>query len=153
MTISTEQIKALRAATGARILDCQKALIEADGDLAKAKQIVEAKGLARAEKTEDRETKAGYIAAYVHTTGNVAALLELLCETDFVGQNEEFRQLAKDLAMQVVAMQPANVEELLQQDFIKDPEKTVDLVIKALSGKIGEKMTVSRFVRYQTGQE
>jgi len=55
--------------------------------------------------------------------------------------------------MQVVAMQPANVEELLQQDFIKDPEKTVDLVIKALSGKIGEKMTVSRFVRYQTGQE
>jgi len=87
MTISTEQIKALRAATGARILDCQKALIEAGGDLAKAKQIVEAKGLARAEKTEDRETKAGYIAAYVHTTGNVAALLELLCETDFVGQN------------------------------------------------------------------
>lgn len=152
MAISMELIKELRRSTGARILDCQKALTEADGDLEKAKQIVEDKGLARAEKTQDRETKEGYIAAYVHNTGNIAALVELVCETDFVAKNEEFRQLAKDLAMQVVAMQPTDLSELLAQDFVKDPEKTVDLAIKTLSGKIGEKMSVTRFIRYQLGE-
>jgi len=143
-----DQIKKLRELTGARILDCQKALQEAAGDLDKAIAIVEAKGLARAEKSQDRETKVGYIATYTHNTGMVAAMVELLCETDFVAQGEEFRQLARDIAMQVAAMGAESVEDLLQQDFIKDPEKTVELVIKALSGKIGEKMILSRFERF-----
>lgn len=151
MAISMDLIKSLREATGARILDCQKALQEAEGDLEKAKAIVEAKGLARAEKTQDRETKAGYIAAYIHNTGTVGALVEVVCETDFVSQNEEFRQMVKDIAMQVVAMKPASVEELLEQDFIKDPEKTIALLLKSLSGKIGEKMEISRFERYEIG--
>jgi elongation factor Ts len=152
MAISMDLIKQLRESTGARILDCQKALQEADGDLEKAKAIVEAKGLARVEKTQDRETKAGFIAAYVHNTGAIAAMVEVLCETDFVAQNEEFRQLAKDIAMQIIAMNPENLEELLAQDFVKDPEKTVDTMVKALSGKIGEKMEIRRFVRYQIGE-
>lgn len=143
-----DQIKKLREITGARILDCQKALQEADGDLDKAVAIVEAKGLARAEKNQDRETKVGYIATYTHNTGMVAAMVEMLCETDYVAKNEDFRQMTRDIAMQVTAMGAESVEDLLQQDFIKDPEKTVELIIKALSGKIGEKMTLSRFERF-----
>lgn len=148
MAISMDLIKKLREATGARILDCQKALQEAEGDFDKAVSLVEARGLARAEKSQDRETKVGYIATYTHNTGMVATMVELLCETDFVAANDEFRQLARDIAMQVAAMGAENVEELLQQDFIKDPEKTVELVIKSLSGKIGEKMTLGRFQRF-----
>ena len=143
-----DQIKKLREITGARILDCQKALQEADGDLDKAVAVVEAKGLARAETNQDRETKVGYIATYTHNTGMVAAMVEMLCETDYVAKNEDFRQMTRDIAMQVTAMGAESVEDLLQQDFIKDPEKTVELIIKALSGKIGEKMTLSRFERF-----
>ena len=146
-----DQIKKLREITGARILDCQKALQEADGDLDKAVAIVEAKGLARAEKNQDRETKVGYVATYTHNTGMVGAMVEMLCETDFVAQNEEFRQMTRDIAMQVAAMGAENIEDLLQQDFIKDPEKTIDLLIKSLSGKIGEKMTLNRFERFAIG--
>ena len=143
-----DQIKKLRELTGARILDCQKAMQEAGGDLDKAIAAVEAKGLARAEKSQSRETKVGYIATYTHNTGMVAAMVEMLCETDFVAANEEFRQMTRDIAMQVAAMGAESVEDLLQQDSIKDSEKTIELVIKSLSGKIGEKMTLSRFERY-----
>ena len=143
-----DQIKKLREITGARILDCQKALQEADGDLDKAISAVEAKGLARAEKSQSRETKVGYIATYTHSTGMIAAMVEMLCETDFVAANKEFRQMVLDIAMQVAAMGAENVEDLLKQDSIKDSEKTIELVIKSLSGKIGEKMTLSRFERY-----
>ncbi|HPS40490.1 MAG TPA: elongation factor Ts [Candidatus Woesebacteria bacterium] len=146
-----EQIKQLRKLTGARVLDCQKALQEANGDLKKAKVLVEAKGLSRAEKNQERETKFGYIATYTHNTGMVAAMVEMLCETDFVAQNAEFRQMTYEIAMQVAAMGAKNAQELLQQDFIKDPEKTVELVIKSLSGKIGEKITLGRFERFVIG--
>ena len=135
MAISMDLIKQLRSETGARILDCKKALEKADGDLVAAKKHVEEKGLARAEKTADRETKMGYIAAYTHSNGMIASMVEILCETDFVAQNDEFRQLAKDLAMQVVAMNPADNAELLAQDFVKNPDKTVEMTIKTLSGK------------------
>jgi len=151
MTISMDQIRKLREVTSARVLDCQKALQEADGDLDKAVSIVEAKGLSRAEKSQTRETKYGYVATYTHNTGMIAAMVEILCETDFVAENKEFRQMARDIAMQLAAMGAASAEELLQQDFIKDPEKTVDLVIKSLSGKIGEKMTLGRFERFAIG--
>ena len=151
MAISMDLVKQLRVETGARILDCKKALEKADGDLALAKKHVEEKGLARAEKKADRETGVGYIASYTHITGSIAAMVELLCETDYVAANDEFRQLAKDLAMQVVAMSPADKEELLAQDFIKG-DATVEMTVKALSGKIGEKMTLSRFERFAVGQ-
>jgi len=151
MPITAQDIKKLREMTGARIMDCKKALEEANGDFKKAVELVEAKGLARAEKNTDRETKAGFISHYVHNTGMTAALVELVCETDFVAKNQEFRDLARDIAMQVVAMNPASVEELLDQEFVKDPSKTIGLMVKALSGKIGEKMVVNRFVRYELG--
>lgn len=151
MVITTEDVKKLREATGARIMDCKKALEEAKGDFAKAVTLVEAKGLARAEKNADRETKAGFIANYVHMTGMTAALVEVVCETDFVAKNQEFRDLAREIAMQVTAMNPASVDELLEQEFIKDPSKTIGEMLKSLSGKIGEKMVINRFVRYELG--
>lgn len=151
MPITAQDIKKLREVTGARIMDCKKALEEANGDFKKAEALVEAKGLARAEKNEDRETKAGFIAHYVHMTGMTAALVEVVCETDFVAKNQDFRDLARDIAMHVTAMNPASVEELLEQEFIKDGSKTIGGMLKALSGKIGEKMVISRFVRYELG--
>ena len=152
MAISTELVKQLRQETGARIMDCKKAFEEAKGDLKLAKKYVQEKGLARAEKSGDRETAVGYIASYTHATGQIASLLELQCETDFVAQNEEFRQLAKDLAMQVVAMNPEDNATLLAQDFIRDNGQSVEMTIKALSGKIGEKFVLSRFVRFMIGE-
>ena len=83
----------------------------------KAEEIVKAKGMARAEKKSDRETKEGYIASYVHANNRVAALVEIMCETDFVARNPEFQAMAKEVAMQVTAMNPTNVEELLQQEY------------------------------------
>jgi elongation factor Ts len=151
--ISASDVKKLRDLTGARVLDCKNALEEAKGDFKKAETIVAKKGLARAEKNQDRETAAGMIAQYVHTNGKVAALIELRCDTDFVAQNVEFKQLGKDIAMQIVAMNPEDVEELLSQEFIKDASTTIEQLVKALSGKIGEKMVISRFTRFELGQE
>jgi elongation factor Ts len=152
MAISMDEIKKLREETGARIMDCKKALEESEGDYKKALKIVEEKGLARAEKTADRETKAGYVASYVHNNGQVASLVEIVCETDFVAQNEEFRVMANDIAMHITAMNPENVEELLEQEFIRDASITIAMMLKSLSGKIGEKMVVSRFTRYAIGE-
>ncbi len=152
MSYTAADVKKLREETGAGMMDCKKALDEAGGNYDQATEIVRARGLARAEKTADRETKEGYIATYVHSTGKTAALVEILCETDFVGRNEEFRTLAKDIAMQVVAMSPADVTELLAQDFIKDPAQTIEQMVKALSGKIGERFVINRFVRYAVGE-
>lgn len=145
-------VKKLRELTGAGMMDCKKALDAADGDMKKAEAIVKEKGLANAEKKADRETKEGFIASYVHTTGKTAALVELLCETDFVGRNEEFRALAREIAMQAAAMNPATVEELLTQPYMKDGSVTIETLIKQLSGKIGEKLVLSRFVRYEVGE-
>lgn len=151
MSYSLDDVKKLREITGARVMDCKKALEQANGDLDKAAQLVAEKGLERAEDKSDRETKAGFIGNYVHTTGTVAVLVELQCETDFVAQNDEFRSLCREIAMQVAAMKPANIAELLEQEFIRDASQTIDRRIKLLSGKIGEKMTVARFVRYELG--
>ena len=129
------------------MLDCKKALEAAEGDWDKALAWLKEKGLANAEKKADRETNEGYIASYVHSTGKIGALVELRCETDFVARNEEFRQLAGEIAMQVAAMEPKDERELLEQELIKQPEVTVEQAIKTLSGKIGENMTLGKFVR------
>lgn len=152
MNFSASDVKALREETGAGMMDCKKALEESHGDMDKAREWVRQRGLARAEKTADRETKEGYISTYVHATGKMAAMVEILCETDFVARNTEFQEMARNVAMQVASMAPANVEELLAQEFIKDPSKTIEEIVKGLSGKIGERFVVNRFVRYQVGE-
>lgn len=149
---TAQDVKNLREETGAGMMDCKKALDEANGDFAQAKEIVRQRGLAKAEKKTDRETNIGYIASYVHTNHQVGCMVELLCETDFVARNDEFQALAKDIAMQITSMAPESVEELLQQDSIKNPSETIEEMLKSLSGKIGEKFVVNRFVRYQVGE-
>ncbi len=146
-------IKTLREETGAGMMDCKKALDESNGDMDKAREWVRQRGLAKAEKTADRETKEGYIASYVHGNNKMAAMVEILCETDYVARNPEFQEMAKSVAMQVVSMNPISVEELMGQDFIKDPSMTIEQLVKGLSGKIGERFVVSRFVRYEVGGE
>lgn len=145
-------IKALREETGAGMMDCKKALEESQGDMEKAREWVRQRGLAKAEKKADRETNEGYISSYVHGTGKVAALVEILCETDFVARNPEFQEMARNVAMQVASMNPTSVEELLAQDYIRG-EGTIDELVKGLSGKIGEKFVVNRFVRYEVGED
>ncbi|PIR61653.1 MAG: translation elongation factor Ts [Candidatus Pacebacteria bacterium CG10_big_fil_rev_8_21_14_0_10_44_11] len=152
MSYTATDIKNLREKTGAGIMDCKKALEEAGGDLKKAEKIVKAKGMQRAEKKEDRETKEGYIGLYVHANGKIGAMVELLCETDFVGRNDEFRTLAKEIAMHVSATGPANVEALLAEEYIRDASLTIDQLVKQLSGKIGEKIMINRFIRFQVGE-
>jgi elongation factor Ts len=152
MSFSAADIKNLREKTGAGVMDCRNALTEANGDMKKAEEIVKARGLARAEKKADRETKEGYIANYIHATGKMAAMVEVLCETDFVARNPEFQNMAKEVAMQVTAMKPASVDELLTQEYLRDPSLTIDQLVKQLSGKIGEKFVVNRFVRYEIGE-
>lgn len=151
MAYTAQDVKQLRELTGAGMMDCKKALDQADGDFDKAVEIVKAQGLAKAEKKQDRETKEGYIASYVHNNNKVAAMVEIMCETDFVARNEEFQAMARNIALHIVSMNPATVEELLEQEYIKDPTITIGEIIKQLSGKIGEKFVLNRFVRYEVG--
>ena len=107
--ISTEKLKELRARTGAGIVDCRNALQQAGGDLEKAAEILRAKGLALAEKKAARTAGEGLIEAYIHTGGKLGAMVEVNCETDFVARTDEFRRLARDLAMQIAASAPRYV--------------------------------------------
>lgn len=153
MSYSAADVKKLREESGAGVMDCKKALEEANGNYKKAMEIVKAKGMERAEKKQDRVTQEGYIAQYVHGDGKTAALVELRCETDFVARNDELRDIGRDVAMQVVSMNPATLEELLEQEFIKDGSVTIADYVKALSGKVGEKIVVHRFARFQVGDD
>lgn len=146
-----EEIKALREKTGAGVMDAKRALEEAGGDMQKAEAIIAEKGLAKAAKKADREAKAGLVYAYVHQ-GRVGVLLEVSCETDFVARNAEFEALCKELSLQIASMNPKSVEELLEQDYIRDSSRKTGDLVKQLIGKIGENMQVRRFVRYELGE-
>ena len=106
MAFNVEDIKALRAQTGAGIMDCKRALQEADGDLERARELLAERGVASAAKKASRETNEGLVESYVHSGGKIAALVEVNCETDFVARTPDFKGLAHDIAMQVVAMSP-----------------------------------------------
>jgi len=153
MAITMEQIKKLREETNAGVMDAKKALEESKGDMKKAKAWIEAKGLARAEKkSAERDAANGVVYSYVHHNYLSGALVELACETDFVARTDEFLVLAKDLAMQITANNPENVKGFLAEEFIKDPSRKIEEVIKGVSGKLGEKVELKRFVRYAVGQ-
>lgn len=138
----------LREETGAGIMDCKRALAEAAGDFEKARALIMAKGIAKAEKKADRQTGAGLLEAYIHNN-RVGVLLELRCETDFVAHSEPVKELAKNLAMQIAAMAPESVEDLLKQPYIKDQDITVDILIKNTFVKVGENLKVAKFARYE----
>ncbi len=159
--ITTELIKELRDKTGVSVMQCKKALEEAEGDLEKATAVLLERSAKEAEKKSDRALGAGYISSYVHSTGTVGAMVELLCETDFVAKNEDFKVLARDIAMHVSATNPKSVkaeesslesEVLLDQSFIKNPELTIKNLLQSAVQKFGENIEISRFVRFSVSE-
>ncbi len=196
MEITVEMVKSLRDVTGAGMMECKKALQEANGDIEKAKQILRAHGAAVAEKRAGREAKQGVVESYIHTGGRIGAMVEVNCETDFVARTDEFKQLARDIAMQVAAMTPlvitreevpaALVERelnvyleqargegkpeevvekiaqgrlekyyqevvLLEQAFIKEPQRMIKELITDMTAKTGENVSIRRFQRFELG--
>lgn len=192
----TDAIKKLRFKTSAGMMECKEALHEAGGCLEKAVEVLRKKGIAKAAKKAERIAGQGIIESYIHMGNRIGVLVEVNCETDFVARNEDFRQLTKDIAMQIAAAnpmyvsrdeiteetinkekeifagqvkdKPENVTEkivegklekyfsevcLMEQPFIKDPDLRIkDLVTQAIA-KIGENITVKRFVRFEVGEQ
>jgi len=144
-----ELVKKIREETGLGIMEIKVALEEAVGDEKKAKEILKAKGFAKAEKRAERETHQGRVATYTHSTGKIGVMVELLCETDFVAKNEDFLNVAKDLCLQVAAMNPKDAKELLKQEYIKDPSLKIRDLVTALNAKFGENIKVGRVERFE----
>ena len=197
-TISATAVKELREMSGAGMMDCKKALTEASGDLEKAIDILRKTGIAKARKKSGRSAKEGIILPYIHPGAKLGVLLEINCETDFVANTDDFKNLSKDIAMHIAASAPISVtrEEipqrtierekeiyvdqarqsgkpediiekmtegrlnkfyqdnvLLEQAFVKDPDKTVSDLITETVAKLGENILVSRFSRFQLGEK
>lgn len=123
------------------------------GDVKKAEEILKEQGFKKAAKRNDRATNAGVIEAYVHHSGKVASLVELFSETDFVARNELFTQLAHNLALQVASMEVKDGKELMKQEFIKDPGKKIEDLVKEVIAKTGENIQVGRVVRMVLGED
>ena len=195
--VTATLIKDLRERTGAGMADCKKALVEVDGDVDKAIDYLRAKGLAKAAKKAGREATEGAVVSYIHGGGRIGVLVEINCETDFVGKNDDFQGFARDVAIQIAAMNPMFVSKdevpadviekeravlvakakesgkpepvaqkmvegqiakwmkeicLLDQGFVKDPDKTISVVLQELVAKIGENIKIRRFVRFELGE-
>jgi elongation factor Ts len=149
MAIDLTAIKKLRDATSASIADVRRALDEAKGDEKKALVWLKKRASEIAAKKADRETGEGLIEAYIHGGGKVGVLVEVLCETDFVAKTDEFKKMTKEIAMQIAAMNPTDVDSLLQQEYIRDSSQTIDQLVKGLIGKLGENITIKRFTRFE----
>lgn len=147
MAIDMELLKKLREETGAGVMDVRRAIEETNGDVEKARIWIREKAIKTAEKKADREAKEGFVGSYVHMTGKVAAMVALTCETDFVARTEDFKNLAREVAMQVASMNPENVEELLNQPYIRDAKKTIKDLVKETAGKVGENIVVREISR------
>jgi elongation factor Ts len=146
--ITAEMVQKLREETGAGVMDCRKALIEADGDTDRAKAIIAEKGLAKVEKRAGRDTGAGLAYSYVHAE-RIGVLLEVRAETDFVVRSEPFRVLVHELAMQIAAAAPTTVDELLNQPYIKDESKAVKDIVHEVIAKVGENVVIKQFYRIE----
>ena len=197
MAVSASDVKALREATGAGMMDCKKALTEADGNMEKATEILREKGLAAAAKKSGRIAAEGVVASYIHMGGRIGVLVEVNCETDFVAKTDQFQSFVRDIAMQIVASNPLylsseevpqdtidkekeilriqainegkpekivnNMVEgrikkyfkevcLLDQPFVKDPDKSIADYVKEQIAALGENITIRRFTRYEMGE-
>ena len=195
--ITAAMVKELREKTGAGMMDCKKALVETNGDMDAAVDFLREKGLSAAAKKAGRIAAEGLVEAYIHMGGRIGVLVEVNCETDFVAKTDEFKELAKDIAMHIAASQPQYVsreelpEEVLEherkiframaenegkpahiidkivdgriekfmqdvclvdQPFVKNPDQTVGELLNEKVAKIGEKISVRRFVRYERGE-
>lgn len=195
--ITAGMVKELREKTGAGMLDCKKALEEANGDLEKATEVLREKGLAAAKNKAGRIASEGLVESYIHAGGRIGVLVEVNCETDFVAKNDAFREFVRDIAMQIAASNPKYVRReevpqeeiekekeilrsqalnegkpahivdkmvegrinkyfeevcLLEQSFIKDPDKTIETLVNEKIASIGENISIRRFVRFELGE-
>lgn len=148
--VTAQQVMELRKKTGAGMMECKKVLSEADGDEAKAIELLQERGILKAAKKADRIAAEGLVLAYVSDDKKVASLVEVNSETDFVSQNEEFRSFVMDVAKQVALNNPKDVESLLEEKSIVEPDKTVKDVLTAKIAKIGENLSIRRFTRFET---
>ena len=148
--ITASQVKELREKTGAGMMDCKKVLTETNGDEEKAIELLRERGIAKAAKKSDRIAAEGLVETYISEDGKVGVVVEVNAETDFVAKNEEFRNFVADVAKQVAKENPADVEALLEQKSIAEPEKTVREVLTNKIATIGENMSIRRFVRFET---
>ena len=148
--ISASMVKDLREKTGAGMMDCKKALTETNGDMEKAIEYLREKGITKAAKKSSRIAAEGLVLAYVSEDNKIGAAVEVNSETDFVAKNEEFRTFVQALAKQVALNNPADVEALLNEEYIEEAGKKVSEVLTDKVAKIGENMNIRRFVRFET---
>lgn len=141
MDITAEMIKKLRDATGISIGKCKEALVEASGDMEKARQILQEYSAKAAAKKADRELGAGIVVSYVHSNGLMGTILSLQCETDFVAKNVDFVNIANDIAMHATAMQSA-IDSIRDEQFVKNPEITIGQLIEQGTQKLGERIEI-----------
>jgi elongation factor Ts len=176
---SAADVKALREATGAGVMDCRKALTESDGNFERATQLLVERGQQLARKKSERKTPEGFIGHYIHQGGKLGVLVELECETDFVAKNAQFQKLAHDLAVHICASRPSYLSRedvpesvrkakeaeldgkvdkyyeeavLLDQPYVRDETKTVGDLIHAAVGVLGENIKVRRFARFDISE-
>ena len=148
--ITAELVKELREKTGAGMMDCKKVLTETDGDMEKAIELLRERGIAKAAKKSDRIAAEGLVAAFVTSDKKVGALVEVNAETDFVAKNADFRSFVEDIVEQIAEKNPANLEDLLAQESIREAGKTVKDVLTEKIATIGENMSIRRFVRFES---
>ena len=148
--ITASQVKELREKTGAGMMDCKKVLTETNGDEEKAIELLRERGIAKAAKKSGRVAAEGLVETYISEDRKVGVAVEVNAETDFVAKNEEFRTFVKDIAKQVAKENPVDVEALLKEKSIAEPDKTVEEVLTNKIATIGENMSIRRFVRFET---
>jgi len=174
MAVSVDTIKELRELTSCGVIECRKALEESNGDIQKAKAILQRRGMELAAKKGSREAKEGRIETYIHQGSKLGVMVEINCETDFVAQTDDFKRFSKDVAMHIAAVNPKYVKRedvpadivkeqkdpepfykevcLLEQPFVRDPSQTIQANIHSLISKTGENIFISRFVRYKINE-
>lgn len=146
--VSINDVKELRNRTGVSLGECKKALEKSNGDIDKAEEFLEEVGKKVVQKRMDKETSAGIVDSYIHNNGKVGVLLELGCETDFVARSDDFQNLAHEICLQI-AFGSGDDTPLLERKWIKDQSKTIQDLIRDVMGKLGEKVEIKRFERYE----
>lgn len=150
--IDYKKLKQLRSESQVSFSLCKKALEESDNDIEKSMKLLKKWGIEKAGKKADRETKEGGIFSYIHHNKKIAALVELQSETDFVSGNADFKKLGNEIAMQVASVPSSDVDELLKQDYIREPGKTIDGLLKEAILKFGENIKIARIIRWELGE-
>jgi elongation factor Ts len=168
LAATAEDVKRLRELTNAGVMDCKRALDEANGNVEKAVEILKEKGMASAAKRADRETSQGMVDSYIHAGGRIGVLVEVNCETDFVARTDAFKQLVHDIAMQIAGIPttlaiteedlpddaegPVEETVLMKQSFIRNSSQTIEQLVQEAISQTGENIRVRRFARFELGQ-